>query len=156
MVYLGVDFVEDMYEQGDAPDFHRGQWENAKESLGLRFPNLPYLIDGHVKLSDANTIMKYLANKFGPYLLGENAYEVGRVEMVSTQLTDFKGAVTMPCYTSGDRQAITASILQKVAPFVTFMGNNRFLTGGEVRYVDFTFFELCEMMEWISEGKLFK
>ena len=58
----------------------------------------------------------------------------------------------MPCYTSGDRQAITASILQKVAPFVTFMGNNRFLTGGEVRYVDFTFFELCEMMEWISEG----
>ena len=84
MVYLGVDYVEDIYEQGGPPDFHRGQWENVKESLGLRFPNLPYLIDGHIKLTDANTIMRYLANKFGPHLLGETAAEVGRIEMVST------------------------------------------------------------------------
>ena len=155
MVYLGVDFVEDMYEQGDAPDFHKGQWDNVKDSLGLRFPSLPYLIDGHVKLTDANAIMRYLASKFGPYLLGDTPEEIGRIEMVSTQVTDLKGAVTMPCYTSGDREAITNNILVRVVPFVKFMGKNRFLTGNEVRYIDFTFFELCELMEWISEGRLY-
>ena len=71
MVYLGVDFEEDLYEQGDAPDFDRGQWENVKDSLGLRFPNLPYMIHGNVKLSEANSIMRYIAAKFGPHLLGE-------------------------------------------------------------------------------------
>ena len=61
----------------------------------------------------------------------------------------------MPCYTQGDREAISNNILLKIVSFVNFMGNNRFLTGEEVRYVDFTFFELCEMMEWITEGKLY-
>ena len=36
------------------------------------------------------------------------------------------------------------------------MGANKFLTGNDVRYVDFTMFELCEMMQWISEGQLFQ
>ena len=99
MAYLGVEFVEEQYEQGDAPDFDRGQWENVKETLGFRFPNLPYLIDGQVKLTEANSIMRYLANKFGPHLLGETAQEMGRVEMLNSQVCDLKGAVTMPCYT---------------------------------------------------------
>ena len=76
--------------------------------------------------------------------------------MLVSQVSDFKGAVTMPCYTLSDRGAITNTIMTKVQPFIKFMGNNRFLTGNDVRYVDFTMFELCEMMEWISEGKLFK
>ena len=80
---------------------------------------------------------------------------MGRVEMLVSQVSDFKGAVTMPCYTQPDRSAITHTILQRVEPFVRFMGANKFLTGNEVRYVDFTMFELCEMMQWISEGQLF-
>ena len=36
------------------------------------------------------------------------------------------------------------------------MGSNKFLIGNHVTYVDFTMFELCEMMQWISEGKLFE
>ena len=62
----------------------------------------------------------------------------------------------MPCYTSGDRAAITANLLEKVKPIVKFLGQKQFLAGDEVTYVDFTFFELCEFMNWISEGQLFE
>ncbi len=77
MVYLGVDFDEHQYEQGDAPDFDRSSWLNVKETLGLQFPNLPYLLDGNFKLTETNAIMKYIANKFGPQLLGSDAKTIG-------------------------------------------------------------------------------
>ena len=70
MVYLGVDYSVDQYEQGEAPDFDRSAWLNVKSTLGLPFPNLPYLIDGDLKLTETNAIMKYIASKYGPELLG--------------------------------------------------------------------------------------
>lgn len=66
MAYLGVEFEDVVYEQGDEPDFDRSAWLNVKDTLGLVFPNLPYIIDGNVKLSETYSIMKYIAAKFGP------------------------------------------------------------------------------------------
>ena len=76
MVYLGVDYEEHQYEQGDAPDFDRSSWLTVKETLGLQFPNLPYLLDGNMKLTETNAIMKYIANKFGPQLLGSDPTQI--------------------------------------------------------------------------------
>ncbi len=75
--------------------------------------------------------------------------------MISGVVSDLKGAVTMPCYTSGDRAAITTQLLVKVQPIVKFLGDKKFLVGNDVTYVDFTFFELFELMSFISEGQLF-
>ena len=154
MVYLGVDYDEHQYEQGDAPDYDRTCWLSVKDTLGLQFPNLPYLLDGTLKLTETTAIQKYIAYKYGPHLLGTDPANIAQVEMVSNVVSDLKGAVTMPCYTSGDRAAITANILEKVKPIVQYLGSKKFLCGSEVTYVDFTFFELCELMEWISEGQL--
>ena len=38
----------------------------------MDFPNLPYLIDGEVKLSESWAIAKYIARKYGKQLLGES------------------------------------------------------------------------------------
>ena len=154
MVYLGVDYEEAQYEQGDAPDFDRSCWFNVKETLGLTFPNLPYYIDGDLKLTETNAIMKYIASKYGPQLLGTTPIEIAQVEMISGVVGDLKGAVTMPCYTSGDRAGITANLLMKVKPIVNFLAAKNFLIGENVCYVDFIFFELIELMEFISEGQL--
>ena len=43
--YLKVNFADITYEQGGAPDFSRAAWTDVKETLGLEYPNLPYLID---------------------------------------------------------------------------------------------------------------
>ena len=155
MVFLGLDFAEHQYEQGDAPDFDRSSWLNVKDTLGLQFPNLPYFLDGNLKLTETNAIMKYIAAKYGPDLLGKDPAQIAKVEMVSNVVGDLKGAVTMPCYTSGDRAAITANLMEKVKPIVAFLGDKSFLAGDNVTYVDFTFFELCDLMNWLSEGRLF-
>uniref|UniRef100_A0A7S3MRH6 glutathione transferase n=1 Tax=Favella ehrenbergii TaxID=182087 RepID=A0A7S3MRH6_9SPIT len=156
MVYLNIDFEEHQYEQGDAPDFNREQWLQTKDTLGLKFPNLPYLLDGSLKLTETNAIMKYIAHRYGPELLGGDAATIAKVEMVASVVGDLKGQVTMPCYTSGDRPAITANLLQKVKPIVNFLGEKKFLVGSDVTYVDFTLFEMCDLMNWISEGQLFE
>ncbi len=74
--------------------------------------------------------------------------------MISNVVSDLKGAVTMPCYTNGDRPTITSVLMEKVKPIVNFLGEKNFLVGSDVCYVDFTFFELCELMNFISEGAL--
>ena len=45
--------------------------------------------------------------------------------------------------------------MQRVKPIVTYLGEKKFIVGNNVTYVDFTLFELCELMQWISEGQLF-
>lgn len=43
---------------------------------------MPYLIDENVRLTETLAIMKYVAKKWKPELLGHNAAEVGRVTML--------------------------------------------------------------------------
>ena len=67
--------------------------------------------------------MKYIASKYGPYLLGKGPAEKGYVEMLSTQLAELKTALTIPCYTTGDRQSISESLIQEIKPIVRYLGN---------------------------------
>ena len=155
LVYLGVDYAEDIYEQGDAPDFDRSCWLDKKDTLGLQFPNLPYYLDGEMRMTETNAIMKYIASKYGTQLLGTTPAQIAQVEMVCGVVSDLRGATTMPCYTTGDRIAITMNLLEKVKPLVNFLGQKPFLCGENITYVDFAFFELCDFMNWISEGQLY-
>ncbi len=41
------------------------------------------MLDGNFKLTETNAIMKYIANKFGPQLLGVGANVIGEVELFS-------------------------------------------------------------------------
>ena len=76
--------------------------------------------------------------------------------MVAGQISDLKGAVTMPCYTTGDRSTISMTLLDKVKPLVAYLGEKQFLVGDDVTYVDFIFFELINFMSWISQDQLFE
>ena len=96
--YLKVSFADIQYEQGDAPDFDRSQWLDVKETLGLEYPNLPYLIDGDVMLTETAAIMQYIAKKYRPSLLGMSAAEVGRISMLLDKVHTLKMKATIPCY----------------------------------------------------------
>jgi len=70
----------------------------VKNTLGLDFPNIPYMIDGETKLTDTSAIMIYLAAKYAPELLGEDNEQKGKIDMLYSQLKDVKSAITGPCY----------------------------------------------------------
>ena len=76
--------------------------------------------------------------------------------MAAGIITDLKGAITMPCYTTGDRATITMNLLEKVKPLVAFLADKQFLVGDNVTYIDFVFFELIDFMTFISQGQLFQ
>ena len=114
------------------------------------------MIDGEIKVTETLAIMKYIANKFGPELLGKDSAQVAKVEMVAASVSELKGAVTMPCYTVGDKSSITMELLKKVVPIINFLGDKPFLAGDNVTYPDFIFFELCDLMQFISDGQLFE
>ena len=58
--YTEHPYQDVMYEQGDGPNFSVECWTSVKNTLGLDFPSIPYLIDYEAKLTDPYTIMIYL------------------------------------------------------------------------------------------------
>ena len=80
--YCNVEFEDKQYFIGPAPDFDRSNWLNEKENLGLDFPNLPYLIDEDYRMTESLAIMKYVAAKWKPELLGANPLQQGHTEML--------------------------------------------------------------------------
>ena len=78
--YLDVDFEDKCYQVGAAPDFDKTTWLNDKLTLGMAFPNLPYLMDGdEVRLTETAAIMQYLCSKWRPELLGSCPAQIGKV-----------------------------------------------------------------------------
>ena len=48
--YAGADYKEDIYSL-EGPPYNWEAWFGKKFTMGMDFPNLPYLIDGEVKLT---------------------------------------------------------------------------------------------------------
>ena len=72
LVHLDVKFIEHLYNEAE-----QEEWEQQKNSLGLEKPSLPYLIDERpgsdetVSLVGIIEILKYIAARYDPSLLGE-------------------------------------------------------------------------------------
>jgi hypothetical protein len=90
LYFCGVKFEDKMYAYGPAPEFSRDDWLNEKFNLGLDHPNLPYLIDEGVKLTETVAIMKYICHKWKPELVGRNPVELGNIEMMFSHVLALK------------------------------------------------------------------
>ena len=150
--YLKVDFTDTMYEVGDAPDFDRSCWFDVKPTLGFEYPNLPYLIDGETKLTETAAIMMYVAKKYDPTLLGKNAAEQGRVQMLLAHVADLKMKATMPCYVSGDQEAAIEDCKPVLDKLVEAIGSSQWIAGDNLTWLDFYFAELLALLDAMSDG----
>ena len=156
MRYAGVEYKLEEYEQGDGPDFSRESWMSVKPTMGLDFPNLPYFIDGDFKITETLAILKYVADKWKPELLGKDAQHRAMVNMAAFKVHELKMKVTGPCYMSGNLEEINQAIKDLLPGILAFMGNNKFVAGNEPSYVDFHFFELVNKLQCLTGGELFK
>ena len=76
------------YEQGEGLDYDKSAWTSVKHTLGLEFPNLPYMFVDDFKLTESIAILTYIAAKYKPELLGETPEEKGEVTMVTNVIHD--------------------------------------------------------------------
>jgi len=158
LVFSDISFREETYEQGDAPDFSRASWTDVKYNQNLEFPNLPYLKDGEFSLTETAAIHRYCAKKWCPELLCLDDIELyGKAEMMWGVMTDLKMLVTVDCYRgNGDKKALTETILPQLENIAKVLTERKFLVGDRLCCADFQFAELIEMVDFISEGKVFK
>ena len=144
-----------MYEQGDAPNFSIESWSSVKNTLGLDFPTVPYLIDDNVNFTDPYAIMVYIAHAYAPELLGKDPEESGQIDMIYSQMKEIKSAITGPCYTQTDKVKLANQAMIKIGPIILFLGKKDYLFGSELKYMDFYALEIFDFIQWLTENAFF-
>merc|ERR1711963_182290 len=141
--YCGADWQDLQYEGGPAPDFDLSAWTNVKPTLGLDFPNLPYLIDGDIKITQSNAILRYLGQKFA--LDGKNEVDRVRVDMMLDNAMDFRNGFIMLSYNPKFNE-LKDEYLQKLEPtlakFSHFLGTRKFFVADYLTFPDFHMYEM--------------
>jgi len=141
--YAGMEWEDKLYVTGPAPDFDKSGWFGEKESLGFDFPNLPYFIDGPVKLTQTGAILRYIARKYK--LDGATEEEKRRVDLIESEAIDFRSPFTGMCYnpnfTTLKEEYLAKTLPVKLQRFSKFLGDNPFFAGQNVTFVDFIMYE---------------
>lgn len=153
----GVEYEEKLYHCGGPPDFDRSNWLSEKFTLGLDFPNLPYLIDGDVKITQSRVIIRHLARKHG--FMGKTEKEQLRIELLDAQVHDFYmdyvRIVYNPQFESlkADYVKGLPAKFEALSKFIE-SGKGGFAAGDYVTYADFFFFEYLETQLYFNKEAL--
>ncbi|XP_023227433.1 glutathione S-transferase Mu 1-like [Centruroides sculpturatus] len=150
LAYTETEFEDKTYSYGPPPTFDRSAWLNEKFTLGLDFPNLPYYIDGSVKLTQSSAIMHYLARK--NKLDGATEEEKIRIDLAEQQLIDFRMAFVQLCYNPNFETLkcdYLTSLPDKLKLFSNFLGKNKWFAGNNLSHADFIIYEM------LAQHKLF-
>jgi len=158
LAYSGTEYEDKRYGlSGSGGEVDRSEWLNEKFSLGLDFPNLPYYLDGEVKLTQSLAILRYVARK--TKLDGNTDEEKVRVELVEQQLVDMNMAFTRICY-DPNFETLKVDYLknlpQSLELLSNFLGERPFLAGESVTYVDFMAYELLDKINILAPEELTK
>ncbi|KAM9344018.1 glutathione S-transferase Mu 5-like [Pholidichthys leucotaenia] len=148
--YTGEEYEDKHYCCGDAPNFDKSCWFDIKNSLGMDFPNLPYLIDGDKKITQSNAIMRYIARKHN--LCGETEEAKIRVDMLENQAMDFRNGFVKLCYmTYEDKDDYLKKLPCILEQFSRFLGDREWFSGDKITFVDFIMYELLDQHKMFSE-----
>ena len=72
------------------------EWQAAKanNAWDLDFPNLPYYIDGNVKLTQSNAILRHIGRQHSLY--GSNDDQSSEIDMLLDTIKDIKMGIIVP------------------------------------------------------------
>lgn len=146
--YTGQAIEEKLYEQGDASEgFSREVWYGEKETLGLPFPNLPYMIDGDVTLTQSGAILRYIARKNA--MLGKDAAQAAIVDLIIEESMDFNRRFTGTCY-SADFEKLRPAFLERLTYYLkrteAYLGDMDWFAGADVTAADFCMWHQLEQL----------
>ncbi|XP_037048027.1 glutathione S-transferase Mu 3-like [Bradysia coprophila] len=150
LAQAGAEYEDKRYNFGPTPETWTAEWLKDKFNLGLDFPNLPYLFDGDIKITQSIAILRYLGRKFK--LVPSNETEAARVDVIEQQILDWRTQQS-ECFYDSDHDNVKAAYIEglkgKVKSLSAFLGNNEWMSGGELTYVDFLVYE------WLDVNRLF-
>ncbi|GIY57603.1 glutathione S-transferase Mu 1 [Caerostris darwini] len=147
--YVKVDFEDKRYQ------FTQDGWQKDKFALGLDFPNLPYYMEGDVKLTQSTAILRHLARKHG--LDGKDAEQKLKVSLAEQQIIDLRWSLIRlainPDFENAKAEFIK-NIPAQLKLWEKFIGDHKFLTGDNLTYVDFIAYDVFDFYRLFHEGIL--
>lgn len=159
--YMGIAWKDELFTQGDAPEYSRDEWLKAKDAMAdeLAYPNLPYMKDGAVRITQSQAIMRYLARTYGA---GKGLYEgdaatLAAIDEAMEQAVDLRNAVTRCAYGAYPFAKLRDEMLPgHLAGFERVLGKpgrGPWLAGGEApTLADFVLTEvLTQLRDMVSE-----
>ncbi|CAG2173483.1 unnamed protein product [Oppiella nova] len=152
--YVGIAFTDVRYRIGHDwtdPDL-REDWLRVKWDLGLDFPNLPYYIEGELKLTHSRTILRYLGSKHG--LCGQTDAEKTRIDMIENYMEDMRNdglrhVVYSPVFDPKlDFETLKAEYISKMGSYFreisNFLDTFEWMAGNRLTFVDFWCYEVLD------------
>ncbi|XP_064099720.1 glutathione S-transferase Mu 6-like [Macrobrachium nipponense] len=138
---VGAKYEEKTYKFGPAPDFNRNAWFSVKPTMDLPIPNLPYYIDGDVKLTQSYAIMRHLGRKYD--LCGKTEKERMTVDMLMDQGRDMRfGFYTASLnYTEEGAKKYIGSLKETLKLLSNILGNQTWFVGDKITLADFVLYE---------------
>jgi len=161
--YAGLSYVDQRYKVGPPPECSRDAWLKVKQNLGLDFPNLPYLIDGDVKISHSNACYRYLGRKAG--LLGKTEKEQALCDLSAEVVKDFRDELVQIFYGFGipsdqyeakKKEYVTNKLPVSLKNFSQFLKDKTWLAGETLTFPDFHLYELLDQVQILFPGNLEK
>ncbi|CAF1209864.1 unnamed protein product [Adineta steineri] len=148
--YSNTPYTEKLYEQGKGQEFSREEWLSEKQNLGLDFPNLPYLFDGDLKMTQSKAILYYIGRKIN--LMGKTPTEEAHVMMLCEQAHDFRLKTYEVFYgpegTTKERRKNFADkvISEELKKFDDYFGKHKtkFAVGDHPTVADFQLYEYID------------
>lgn len=154
--HAGAEWNETFYEAHQKEDgsWDRSEWTNVKATPEIQknfaFPNLPWMKDGDVCISQSTAILKYIARKFdiGQKLTDTEAW---RVDQGADQIVDVRGGFVGLCYgfrTPFDKREeyCNNTLKPQLKQLDAYMEGCKFVAGETLTYVDFMFWEILDHM----------
>ena len=168
LVHADVTFSEVRFginQDGTAVNDESLDWQTYKSTLEMPFPNLPYIIEktgsGDIKLSQSNSIMRYLARRFDYY--GDTDSDQTSIDILQDEAYDFRNAIIDTVYTLGvEYQATYDNFKATTAPkyldgfekYLLAHEEHSHFVGSRLSLVDFILYELICQISVMIKGSV--
>jgi len=149
--YTETEFEDRKLVHGPAPGYDRSCWTDVKFNLGLDFPNLPYYVDGEVKITQSNAILRYIARKND--MVGKTEKEKVRVDMMADEYMDLRNGWIKLCYNpdfENLKDTYLTELPKKLQQFSDFLGNKPWFAGESLTFVDFAMYEMLDQHKYLA------
>jgi len=125
-------------------------WTSDKNIKALDFPDLPFLIDNGVRISQDVAILRYLSRKYS--LDVKTEWEKRRVDQIEQVMIKYRSQATTFFYSPflmGQMPVYKKEMKGKMDYLSRFLGEHRFFSGSGITHVDFMVYE------WLDQHRLF-
>ncbi|KAI1289663.1 Glutathione S-transferase [Halotydeus destructor] len=149
--YAEVDFEDRRYQYGP----QKAAWyEQDRLTLGLDFPNLPYYIDGDLKMTQSLAILRHVARKYG---LAGKPEDAALIEMAEQQALDYVTKLATVAYDDKTFEESKVKRLEALPDeldlFTKFIGDKKFVAGDYVTYADFLWYDNLQFHQFFDASK---